>query len=136
MKEATKKLSKGDFSVSLPIPSRDEIGELSQSIKTLADDLNYLKQERNEFLASISHELRTPLTYIQGYSDIARRKELNEDNRIQYLDIIHEESIRVSQLLKELFELAKLDQNAFSIKKEEVDLCAFLNSIYEKVLPA
>lgn len=136
MLEATKKLSKGDFSVSLPTPSNDELGELSKSIQKLAMDLNYLKQERNEFLASVSHELRTPLTYIQGYSDIARRKELEEVNRIQYLDIINEESIRVSRLLKELFELAKLDQNAFSIKKEEVDLCAFLNSIYEKVLPA
>jgi two-component system, OmpR family, sensor histidine kinase ArlS len=136
MLEATKKLSKGDFSVSLPAPSRDELGELSESIQTLARDLNYLKKERNEFLASVSHELRTPLTYIQGYSDIARRKELDEENRIQYLDIIHEESIRVSQLLKELFELAKLDQNSFSIKKEKVDLSLFLNTIYEKVLPA
>lgn len=136
MLEATRKLSKGDFSVSLPAPSNDELGELSKSIQKLAMDLNYLKQERNEFLASVSHELRTPLTYIQGYSDIARRKEVDEENRIQYLDIIHEESIRVSQLLRELFELAKLDQNVFSIKKEEVDLCAFLNSIYEKVLPA
>jgi signal transduction histidine kinase len=136
MLDATKKLSKGDFTVSLPAPSNDELGELSKSIQTLAGDLNYLKQERNEFLASVSHELRTPLTYIQGYSDIARRKDTDEDNRIQYLDIIHEESIRVSQLLKELFELAKMDQNTFSINKEKVDLCAFLHSIFEKVLPA
>jgi signal transduction histidine kinase len=136
MLEATKKLSKGNFTVSLPAPSHDELGELSKSIQKLAMDLNYLKKERNEFLASVSHELRTPLTYIQGYSDIARRKELEEDKRIQYLDIIHEESIRISQLLKELFDLAKLDQNTFTIKKENVDLYNFLHSIYERVLPA
>ncbi|MGF6949015.1 signal transduction histidine kinase [Neobacillus sp. B4I6] len=99
MKEATKKLSKGDFSVTLPSPSRDELGELSQSIQTLANDLNYLKQERNEFLASISHELRTPLTYINGYANVAKRKELDETDRIKYLDIIQEESQRVSGLL-------------------------------------
>ncbi|MBT2727412.1 HAMP domain-containing histidine kinase [Bacillus sp. ISL-75] len=136
MKEATKKLSTGDFSVTLPTPSRDELGELSHSIQTLANDLNYLKKERNEFLASISHELRTPLTYINGYADIAKRKELDETDRFKYLDIIREESQRVSILLKELFELAKLDQNTFSISKEEVDLCIFLQSIYDKVLPA
>ena len=136
MKEATKKLSKGDFSVSLSAPSRDELGELSQSIQTLANDLNYLKQERNEFLASISHELRTPLTYINGYADIARKKEINEADRFKYLDIIHEESLRVTRLLKELFELAKIDQNTFLISKENVDFCVFLQSIYEKVLPA
>ncbi|PFO09744.1 two-component sensor histidine kinase [Bacillus sp. AFS076308] len=136
MKEATKKLSKGDFSVTLPPPSKDELGELSQSIQTLAKDLNYLKQERNEFLASISHELRTPLTYINGYAEIAKRKELDEADRFKYLEIIREESQRVSELLKELFDLAKLDQNTFSIFKEKVDLCVFLKSIYQKVLPA
>jgi len=136
MLAATKKLSKGDFSVTLPAPSHDELGELSQSIQTLATDLNYLKKERNEFLASISHELRTPLTYIQGYADIARRKELDESDRAQYLEIIYEESERVSRLLKELFDLAKLDQNSFTIHKERVDLHTFLHSIYEKVSPA
>lgn len=136
MKEATKKLSKGDFSVTLPAPSKDELGELSHSIQTLANDLNFLKQERNEFLASISHELRTPLTYINGYADIAKRKSLKEKDRVQYLDIIYEESQRVSRLLKELFDLAKLDQNTFSIMKEKVNLYVFLQSIYEKVLPA
>jgi two-component system, OmpR family, sensor histidine kinase ArlS len=136
MKEATKKLSKGDFSVSLPKPSNDELGELSLSIQTLANDLNYLKQERNEFLASISHELRTPLTYINGYADIARRKNLEEKDRSQYLEIIREESQRVSSLLKELFDLAKLDQNTFTINKEKVNLISFIKSIYERVLPA
>jgi two-component system, OmpR family, sensor histidine kinase ArlS len=136
MKEATKKLSKGDFTVTLPTPSHDELGELSQSIQTLATDLKFLKQERNEFLASISHELRTPLTFITGYADIAKRKGLDEKDRAQYLDIIHEESGRVSRLLNELFDLAKLDQNTFSIHKENVDLNGFLQSVYDKVLPA
>jgi two-component system, OmpR family, sensor histidine kinase ArlS len=136
MKQATKKLSKGDFTVTLPKPSNDELGELSHSIQTLSNDLKYLKQERNEFLASISHELRTPLTYINGYADIARRTNLEEKDRVQYLEIIKEESQRVSSLLKELFDLAKLDHNSFSIKKEKVNLCNYIQSIYERVLPA
>ena len=66
MSEATKRISNGDFSVSLPKLGKDEIRELGESIKVLASDLEILKKERNEFLASISHELRTPLTYIKG----------------------------------------------------------------------
>ncbi|WP_423799629.1 sensor histidine kinase [Neobacillus sp. SAB-20_R2A] len=136
MTKATKKLSKGDFSVTLPTPSKDELGELALSIQTLANDLNHLKKERNEFLASISHELRTPLTYISGYADIASRQGLDEKDRAQYLNIIQEESRRVSELLKELFDLAKLDQNTFSITKEKMELFIFLKSVYDKVLPA
>ncbi|WP_059172842.1 HAMP domain-containing sensor histidine kinase [Bacillus sp. FJAT-27445] len=136
MKEATKKLSNGNFSVSLPAMGNDEIGELSKSIQTLANDLNHLKKERNEFLASISHELRTPLTYIKGYSDIGRRPSLKEEERMHFFEIIHEESENLNQLVKELFELAGLDQNTFTIQKERVQIRPFLQTIYERVLPA
>ena len=136
MKEATRRMRKGDFSVSLPKTSNDEIGELSNSIQTLANDLNYLKKERNEFLAGISHELRTPLTYIKGYADIAKRINLSEKDRLNYLHIIYEESNHVSNLLKELFDLAKMDQNTFSISKETVKICLFMHSIFRKMEPA
>ncbi len=136
MIEATKKLSTGDFSVKLPVRSKDELGELSTSIQTLANDLNYLKRERNEFLASISHELRTPLTYVKGYADIASRSDLDETERTHYLKIIKEEGERLKTLLEELFELAKLDQNEFTINKERIHLYTFLESIYDKILPA
>ncbi|MCO0601056.1 HAMP domain-containing histidine kinase [Peribacillus butanolivorans] len=136
MKEATTKLSKGNFSVSVPVRSKDELGELAKSIQSLANELNYLKKERNEFLASISHELRTPLTYIKGYADIARRKDLDIPERTQYLEIIHEESKRLNSLLDELFNIARMDVNTFTISKETVPLSSFLQSVYEKVLPA
>ncbi|WP_318566150.1 HAMP domain-containing sensor histidine kinase [Peribacillus simplex] len=136
MKEATTKLSKGNFSVALPIRSHDELGELSQSIQSLANELNYLKKERNEFLASISHELRTPLTYIKGYADITRRKDLDASERTRYLEIIHDESERLNRLLDELFNMARMDVNTFTISKETVQLSSFLQNIHEKVLPA
>ncbi|WP_417897518.1 HAMP domain-containing sensor histidine kinase [Bacillus haimaensis] len=135
MKEATKKINEGDFTVTLPVISKDEIGELANSIQTLASNLNYLQQERKEFLASISHELRTPLTYIRGYADIGQKPHLLDTQRMEYLKIIHEESIRVSTLLEDLFELAKMDQNSFSIVKEKIKLGEFLQLIFEKARP-
>jgi signal transduction histidine kinase len=136
MSEATKRISKGDFSVSLPKLGKNEIGELGESIKVLASDLEILKNERNEFLASISHELRTPLTYIKGYADIARRQDTAEQDRANYLGIIFEESEKLSKLVKELFNLAKMDENNFSIEKEEIHLRPYLQTIIEKVSPA
>jgi signal transduction histidine kinase len=136
MKEATERLSKGDFSVSLNIRSNDELGALAKSIQSLANDLKHVKRTRNEFLASISHELRTPLTYVKGYADIARRKELSEKERDKYLAIIYEKTVHLTQLVKDLFDLAKLDQHTFTIQKQTVEMDSYIQNIIEEILPA
>lgn len=118
MKEATEKLSQGEFDVSLPFVGNDELGELSGAIRKLASDLERLKTERNEFLASISHELSTPLTYLIGYSKVAMRQGLNTDERQHYLTIIAEESDRMKDLVKNLLDLAKMDETTFTVSKE------------------
>lgn len=125
MKEATSRLSNGDYSVSLPTSGKDELGDLAHSIHLLAQKLDYLTKERNDFLASISHELRTPLTYIKGYADIVHKRNLPRDEQEKYLEIILEESNRLSVLIRELFDLAKFDQNTFVIQKKRIDLGEF-----------
>jgi signal transduction histidine kinase len=136
MKEATERLSKGDFSVSLHIRGNDELASLAKVIQSLANDLNHLKKTRNEFLASISHELRTPLTYVKGYADIARRKELSAEERDKYLAIIYKEALHLTQLVKDLFHLAQLDQHSFTIQKEVIEMGGYIKNIVEKIAPA
>ena len=135
MKEATSQISKGNFSVSIPVTSNDELGDLAKTIELLAMDLNYLKKERNQFLASISHELRTPLTYIKGYADIVKKRNLSKEEREKYLTIIVEETNRLANLIKELFDLAKLDQNSFIIEKETINLNQFFAKMEQKFTP-
>lgn len=136
MKEATEKLSNGDFNVSLPVVGNDELGELSSSIQKLATDLERLKNERNEFLASIAHELSTPLTYLMGYSKIAMRSELSEQERQHYLTIIGEESNRMKDLVKNLLDLAKMDETTFTVAKELVAIRPFFEDIHRLVEPS
>jgi signal transduction histidine kinase len=102
----------------------------------LSDDLNRLKQNRIDFLASISHELRTPLTYLKGYAEIAQRPHTNNEDRLHYLTIIKEESEQIVKLVKDLFDLAKIDQHSFSIHKVKVNLVELLHRIAKKVKPA
>lgn len=135
MKKATEKMSKGDLSVSLPMKSNDEVGELARSIQTLANDLDYMKRERNEFLASVAHELRTPLTYVRGYADIAMRDTLSKEERNTYLAIIKDEADHVVGLVQDLFELAQLEKHNFIIEKSETNVHDFIKRIVTKVQP-
>lgn len=136
MKEATEKLSKGEFDVSLPFVGNDELGELSGSIQKLASDLKRLKSERNEFLASIAHELSTPLTYLIGYSKVAMRQELDDKERIHYLAIIAEESDRMKDLVKNLLDIAKMDETTFTVSKESFWVRPFFEDIHRLVRPS
>ncbi|MCM3390684.1 HAMP domain-containing histidine kinase (plasmid) [Ureibacillus chungkukjangi] len=136
MKEATEKLSEGDFKVTLPELGKDELGELSFSIQKLANDLEHLKNERNEFLASIAHELSTPLTYLIGYSKVAMRKGLNDKDREHYLEIIGEESERMKDLVKNLLDLARMGETSFTISKEYFLAPPFIKNVCKLVLPS
>src|SRR5699024_8655872 len=121
MKEATEQLSIGNHNVELHTERKDELVELANSITKLSKDLKGLKMARNEFIASVSHELRTPLTYINGYADIINRPDTSEEE--------------VKEYIKNLFQLAKIDQNYFLIRRERVELCGFLQNIVERIQP-
>ena len=136
MKEATEQLSKGKHNVKLHTDRKDELGELANSITRLSKDLKELKMARNEFLASISHELRTPLTYIKGYADIINRPDTSKAEVAEYIKIIREETEQLTVLIKNLFQLAKIDQNNFLIHREHVVLCNLIENIVERIRPA
>ncbi|MBD7938424.1 HAMP domain-containing histidine kinase [Cytobacillus sp. Sa5YUA1] len=136
MKEATIQIKSGDFSISLPDIGNDELGKLAKTINLLASELKHLKQERSQFLANISHELKTPLTYLKGYADIVQRKELPIEEREKYLSIIQEEAKRINTLVEDLFELAKIDQYGFKMKKQPIHLSDFLAHLHHKFEPA
>ena len=136
MKKATEQLSEGNNEVRLNIDRNDELGELANAITKLSDDLDRLKNARNEFLASISHELRTPLTYIKGYADIASRPDASEEEKREYIAIIREETAHLTELIRQLFELAQMDHNQFSIKKEKFSLDVLFQSVVALVRPA
>ncbi|NSL50501.1 sensor histidine kinase [Calidifontibacillus erzurumensis] len=136
MKRVTEQLSKGNHEIKLNTKRDDELGDLARSIQLLSDNLHRLKKDRNEFLSSISHELKTPLTYLKGYADIARRPNITNEQRDEYLSIIKEEAENVVVLVNNLFELAKMDENQFTINKQPVRLKDLLEKIRQKFQPA
>ena len=136
MKKVTEQISRGNHENELNTKRDDELGDLARSIQLLSDNLDRLKKDRNEFLSSISHDLKTPLTYLKGYADIARRPNLTNEQRDEYLAIINEEAENVVALINDLFELAKMDENQFTIHKQPVKLNDFFGKISEKFQPA
>ncbi len=133
IKEGTEKIAQGELSLSLNVKTHDELGELANSIENLAQDLDKMKLQRNDFLASVAHELRTPLTFIKGYADIASRANVSETQREDYLTIIREETERLTRLMEDLIALAQLEENTFKIEKVNVQVDEFLTELSNKI---
>ncbi|MFF8589816.1 ATP-binding protein, partial [Streptomyces althioticus] len=133
MEKATRKIAKGDLKTRVTPPSKDEMGSLAQAINDLALDLQKYRESRSEFFSNISHELRTPMTSIEGYAKVLKEKLYDsEEEKEQYLDIIHQESIRLTRIIGDLFELSKIEEGKIGFHFEWIDLSEVLNSAIQK----
>ncbi|WP_424767896.1 sensor histidine kinase [Paenibacillus sp. sgz302251] len=116
MIQMTHRISEGKHDIKLDTHGSDEITQLAKAINRMSTSIQYYKKQRNQFLSDISHELRTPLTYMKGYSEVMLNDiAADEDERQQYLKLIHTQSVQLQRLVQDLFDLANLDQQTFSL---------------------
>jgi two-component system OmpR family sensor kinase len=111
---------------------RTEIGRLGGAINTMLDRIQQAftsrlrsEQKVREFAADASHELRTPLTTIRGYAELYRQGALGPDELPNAMRRIEQESERMSMLVAELLELARLDRTS-SLDLAETDLASLV----------
>ena len=109
MAQATRQYAEGDFDIRMNDYGReDEIGELAASFNNMAESLQQTERQRREFIANISHELKTPMTTIAGYTDGILDGTIPPENEKQYLQIIANESRRLSRLVRRMLDVSQL----------------------------
>ena len=130
---ATTKMASGDFDTRIKSHSKDEIGRLSDAINHLGRELAKTEKLRRDFIANVSHELRTPLSLIKGYAETIRDVSgEDKEKRIDQLDIIIEESDRLSGIVNDILYLSKIQQEPAKIKKERFELASLISSTAAK----
>jgi signal transduction histidine kinase len=121
--------SRGDLTARVAdADGRTEVGRLGSAINTMLDRIQQAfsarlrsEQKVREFAADASHELRTPLTTIRGYAELYRQGALGPDQLPNAMRRIEQEAQRMSTLVAELLELARLDRTS-SLDLTETDL--------------
>lgn len=84
--------------------------------------LRSLEKMRSDFVANVSHELRTPLTSIRGYTDTILHEELSREQLADFLGVIERETVRLTSLVNDLLDLARIENEKEMIEKEPVSL--------------
>jgi len=109
-------LSKGKFETRLsfgyPANQLPAFISLSKSFNTLAEELECTELLRSDFINNFSHEFKTPIVSIAGFTKLLKRGNLTEQQKLEYLDIIEEEALRLSYMATNVLNLTKVENQA------------------------
>ena len=130
---AVNQIAVGNMEERVEVTTRDEIGELSQNFNEMAEKLNRVELLRKELISNVSHDLRTPLGLIKGYAEMIR--DIHADNpekTNEDLNIIIEESDRLSEMVNEILDSSEFKSGYIELKREDFDLALLIDASFEK----
>lgn len=146
-----------DFSKKYKITTRDEIGNLGESINCLSNNLektiedlkaanielekdieetSKISEMRSKFVSDVSHELKTPIALIQGYAEgLLDNVASSDEDRKYYASVILDEANKMSTLTKDLLDLSKLEYGQNELQIETFDITEMIKTFLKKNEP-
>ncbi len=122
MSNATKAYAQGDFSKRVVVRGSDEFAELCSNFNRMASALSVLESSRRSFVANVSHELKTPMTTIGGFIDGMLDGTIPPEKHSEYLQIVSNETKRLSRLVTAMLNLSKIEAGELEPKHTDFDI--------------
>ena len=122
MVEATKSISRGDYTVRVAETGSGDIAELLHSFNRMTAELGSTELMRNDFINTFSHEFKTPIVSIRGFARRLRRGGLTRRQQDEYLNFIDEESDRLSRLASNVLLLSRYETQKLVGDQTDYDL--------------
>lgn len=120
--EATKKVALGEYDIELETKREDEIGELTNNFNKMTQGLKSTENLQREFINNVSHEIKTPVSSIEGFAKFLKDKDLTDEEREEYANIIIEEAKRLENLTGKILKLSKLNNQEIITNKQEIEV--------------
>ena len=122
-----------------------ELEERNRELREQNERISEADRLKSEFLANVSHELTTPLTSIKGFSKLlvsdfsleleGGEARLSLSKRIEFVSIVQQEAERMTELIRSLLELSKIESGALSLDRARVSLNAIVRESLLVVKP-
>lgn len=128
---AAKEYAQGNFKFQCHIKTKDEIGELAETLEFMASELSKVDEYRRNFIANVSHDFRSPLTSIKGYIEAMLDGTIPPEKQEKYLNIVLHESKRLTKLTQSLLTLESFDHTGPSLNRKDFDLVETIQKVIE-----
>lgn len=156
LNENIQKVTFGDYSSECEILYDDELGMLAANINALAATLKQKEEEskilkeneqlaqqakqnavdqKNQLITNVAHDLRTPLTTIMGYLDLLRTKDLKQDDIHHYASIAYDKSVRLKNMMDDLFEYTKITNTEVKMDLKIIDIAELMYQMSDEFYP-
>ncbi len=123
MQEGTARIGHGELDYRIPVKRRDELGDLTQDINRMADDVQGMLEAKRQLMLAISHELRSPLTRAKV------ALELLDDEAVR--QSILEDIDEMERLIADLLESEALNTRHAILRREPTDLGDLLQAVID-----
>ncbi len=124
------RLAHGDFNTKFEGGSYREVDELARTLTYAEEQLSRVDRMQRDLVANVSHDLRTPLTMLKAYAEMIR--DLSGDNPVKrnaHLQVIIEETDRLTLLVNDILDLSKLENGSIKPEMQIFDISARMNDI-------
>jgi PAS domain S-box-containing protein len=114
---------------------RDPLGAVAGRIfafRNISAD-RMVEQVKSDFVAAVSHELRTPLTSIYGFAETLLRQDIpfGDEERRTFLSYIASESERLTEIVDQLLNVARLDSGDLQVERGRIDVASVVSEVVE-----
>ena len=129
---AADEIARGNYDHQVPVAGTPELARLAERFNTMAAEVRQARQMQRDFLANVSHDLKTPLTTIQGWTQaILDGAVQGPDGAQSAARIINAEARRMSRMVADLLDLAKLESGQAPMECISVDPAGLLRQAAE-----
>jgi len=136
LKKAADQIGGQTLTVRVPEPrTGDEVQALAHALNLMLDRLEGSFESQRRFTSDASHELRTPVTAIQGHASYLLRRTSPNEQQQESLNIIKNESERLTLLIGSLLELARSDGGVLQLRRQPVLSLLLLQDVARELRP-
>lgn len=131
--DSAKQMAQGDYGTEFEGGGYKEIDELARTLTHAEQEISKIDTMQRDLIANVSHDLRTPLTMLKAYAEMIR--DLSGDNPVKrnaHLQIIIEETDRLTMLVNDILDLSKLENGSQKLEYQTFNVTAWLTNICAK----
>lgn len=126
LSEQTREIQRGNYDVSQSVVRRDEIGTLAREMQAMSESIKRHQEMNERFVANVSHEIQSPISNL-----LLLLEKMKDSGNLSYIKDMEHQSMRLSNLTKQLLLLASIEQSEQALEKETFSAKAFVKDLVQ-----